>query len=189
VRPFLFLTGLSLDKETDVLNEVVLEGWFTGKAWHYAGDLFFRLSNYRDRQCPAKPQVEGREQPDYITIRIPASGVPLALQKGAFYRVHGFLQSREYKETLGDYIKSAHGLTNMLSVSDELRREITHNRAITQVVAERLAQVDCVGSDQMGQGVVLSLALPHFACWRQSDEGGEGLGTMWAWSLMKRYLS
>lgn len=125
-----------------MLNEVVIEGWFTGKAWHYAGDLFFRLSNYRDRQRPAKPQVEGREQPDYVTIRIPASGVPLALQKGALYRVHGFLQSREYKETLGDYIKSAHGLTNMLSVSDELRREITHNRAITEVVAERLIQVD-----------------------------------------------
>jgi hypothetical protein len=138
----LFLTPLQLDKETDVLNEVVIEGWFTGKAWHYAGDLFFRLSNYRDRQRPAKPQVEGREQPDYVTIRIPASGVPLALQKGALYRVHGFLQSREYKETLGDYIKSAHGLTNMLSVSDELRREITHNRAITEVVAERLIQVD-----------------------------------------------
>ena len=125
-----------------MLNEVVIEGWFTGKAWHYAGDLFFRLSNYRDRQRPAKPQVEGREQPDYITIRIPASGVPLALQKGALYRIHGYLQSREYKETLGDYIKSAHGLTNMVSVSDELRREITHNRAITEVVAERLIQVD-----------------------------------------------
>ncbi|MCC7359930.1 MAG: hypothetical protein IT317_10660 [Anaerolineales bacterium] len=139
-----------------MLNEVVIEGWFTGKAWHYAGDLFFRLSNYRDRQRPAKPQVEGREQPDYITIRIPASGVPLALQKGALYRVHGYLQSREYKETLGDYIKSAHGLTNMLSVSDELRREITHNRAITEVVAERLTQVDKpssqAGSTSAGNG-------------------------------------
>jgi hypothetical protein len=134
-----------------VLNEVVIEGWFTGKAWHYAGDLFFRLSNYRDRQRPAKPQVEAREQPDYITIRIPASGVPLALQKGALYRVHGFLQSREYKETLGDYIKSAHGLTNMLSVSDELRREITHNRAITEVVAERLIQVDKPSGQASGE--------------------------------------
>jgi hypothetical protein len=142
VRPFSFHTPLQLDKETDVLNEVIIEGWFTGKAWHYAGDLFFRLSNYRDRQRPAKPQTEGREQPDYITIRIPASGVPLALQKGALYRVHGFLQSREYKESLGDYVKSAHGLTNMLSISDELRREITHNRAITEVVAERLMQID-----------------------------------------------
>ncbi len=133
-----------------MLNEVVIEGWFTGKAWHYAGDLFFRLSNYRDRQRPAKPQVEGREQPDYVTIRIPASGVPLALQKGALYRVHGFLQSREYKETLADYIKSAHGPTNMLSVSDELRREITHSRAITEVVAERLIQVDKPSSQAGG---------------------------------------
>jgi hypothetical protein len=125
-----------------VLNEVVIEGWFTGKAWHYAGDLFFRLSNYRDPQRPAKPQVESREQPDYVTIRIPAAGVPLVLQKGAFYRVHGFLQSREYRETLGDYLKNAHGLTNALSLSDELRREINHNRAITEVVAERLIQLD-----------------------------------------------
>ena len=101
-----------MDKETDVLNEVVIEGWFTGKAWHYAGDLFFRLSNYRDRQRPAKPQVEGREQPDYITIRILASGVPLALQKGALYRIHGYLQSREYKETLGDYVRRGNGLVH-----------------------------------------------------------------------------
>ena len=47
------------------------------------------------RQRPAKPQTEGREQPDYITIRSPASGAPLALQKRALYRVHGFLQGRK----------------------------------------------------------------------------------------------
>ena len=39
-------------------------------------------------------KMEGREQPDYITVRIPASGVPLALQGSAIYRVHGYLQSR-----------------------------------------------------------------------------------------------
>jgi hypothetical protein len=32
VRLCSLLTPLPLDKETDVLNEVVIEGWFTGKA-------------------------------------------------------------------------------------------------------------------------------------------------------------
>ena len=75
-------------------------------------------------------------------MRILASGVPLALQKGATYRVHGYLQSREYAETLGDYIKGANGLTSMLSASDDARREITHNRVTTEVVAEKLILVE-----------------------------------------------
>ena len=125
-----------------MLNEVVVEGLFTGKSWNYSGDLLFRLASYRDRQRPTKIQTEGREQPDYITVRILASGVPLALQKGATYRVHGYLQSREYAETLGDYIKGANGLTSMLSASDDARREITHNRVTTEVVAEKLILVE-----------------------------------------------
>jgi hypothetical protein len=134
-----------------MLNEVVIEGLFTGKSWSYSGDLLFRLGSYRDRQRPAKVQTEGREQPDYITVRILASGVPLALQKGATYRVHGYLQSREYAETLGDYIKGANGLTSLLSVSDDARREITHNRVTTEVVAEKLILVEKPTVNRRGQ--------------------------------------
>jgi hypothetical protein len=125
-----------------MLNEVVIEGLFTGKSWSYSGDLLFRLASYRDRQRPTKLQTEGREQPDYITVRLLASGVPVALQKGAIYRVHGYLQSRDYAETLGEFVKGANGLTNLLSASDEIRREIKHNRVTTEVVAERLILVE-----------------------------------------------
>ena len=69
---------------------------FTGKSWSYSGDLLFRLGSYRDRQRPAKLRTEGREQPEYITVRLLASGVPVALQKGAIYRVHGYLQSWDH---------------------------------------------------------------------------------------------
>ena len=125
-----------------MLNEVVIEGLFTGKSWSYSGDLLFRLASYRDRQRPTKLQTEGREQPDYITVRILASGVPLALQRGATYRVHGYVQSRDYAETLGDFVKGANGLTNLLSASDEVRREVKHNRVTTEVVAEKLILIE-----------------------------------------------
>ena len=56
--------------------------------------------------------------------------------------MHGYLQSRDYAETLGDFVKGANGLTNLLSASDEVRREIKHNRVTTEVVAEKLILVD-----------------------------------------------
>lgn len=133
-----------------MLNEVVIEGYVTGKTWKYSGDTLFRLACYRDPQRPAKRQTENRDEPDYLTVRLPAAllaGLPVRLERGIRYRVHGFLQSREYAETLGTFIAGASGLTRALSVSDDLRSEITRNRVTTEIVAERLSVVEA-GSGQ-----------------------------------------
>src|SRR6185503_13315881 len=75
---------------------------------------------------------------DYITVRVASGGLPLLIQGGMLVRVHGYLQSRYYAETLGDWLKDAKGPTNALSVSDELRATITHNRVVTEIVAEKV---------------------------------------------------
>lgn len=123
-----------------MLSKVIIEGLFTGVKWNYNTDLFFRLACYRDPHRPAKYK-DNREQPDYVTIRMPAAGVPIVLSKGAVYRIEGFLQSREYQESLGDFIKNAHGPTNMLTVGDELKKQVTHNRVATEIVAELITLV------------------------------------------------
>jgi len=123
-----------------MLSKVIIEGLFTGVKWNYNTDLFFRLACYRDPHRPAKYK-DNREQPDYVTIRLPAAGVPIVLTKGAVYQVEGFVQSREYQESLGDFIKNAHGSTNILTIGDELKKQVTHNRVATEVVAELITLV------------------------------------------------
>jgi hypothetical protein len=52
-----------------MLNEVVIEGLFTGKSWSYSEDLLFRLGSYRDRQRPTKLQTEGRERRGAVDVQ------------------------------------------------------------------------------------------------------------------------
>jgi len=123
-----------------MLNEVNIEGYVSGRPWTHSGDTFFRLGSYRDRQRPAKPSAvkENRDEPDYITVRIRAGGLPLAIESGMMIRVHGFLQSRYIIEPLGEFVKNAKGPTNMLSISDELRRDVVCNRVANEIVVERV---------------------------------------------------
>lgn len=124
-----------------MLNEVVIEGYVSGRPWTYSGDQFFRLGSYRDRQRPAK-RSENRDEPDYVTARLSANGLPLLLQGGMKVRAHGYLQSRYYTESLGEWLKDAKGPTNTLSIGDELRTEVQHNRVITEFVVEKLVVLE-----------------------------------------------
>lgn len=120
-----------------MLNEVVIEGYVSGRPWTHSGDQFFRLGSYRDRQRPAK-RTENRDEPDYVTARLASNGLPVLLQGGMRVRIHGYLQSRYYSESLAEWLKDAKGLTNALSVSSELREELKHNRVVTEVVIEKI---------------------------------------------------
>lgn len=120
-----------------MLNEVVIEGYVSGRPWTHSGDQFFRLGSYRDRQRPAK-RTENRDEPDYVTARLASNGLPVLLQGGMRVRIHGYLQSRYYTESLAEWLKEAKGLTNALSVSSELREELRHNRVVTELVIERI---------------------------------------------------
>ncbi len=125
-----------------MLNEVVIEGYVSGRPWTHSGDQFFRLGSYRDRQRPAKRTMDGRDEPDYISARLVSTGAPVALQGGMRVRVHGFIQSRYYIESLGDWLKDAKGPTNALSVSEDLREDLKHNRVVTELVIERLVVLE-----------------------------------------------
>jgi len=123
-----------------MLNEVVIEGYIASEPWRIDDDMLFRLVSPRDPNRPAKPD-DSRETSDYVTVRLPASrfaGIPLTLAKSRRVRVNGFLQSREYRETLHTFLRHANGLTNQVAVPADVARQVTHNRGTTEVVAERL---------------------------------------------------
>ena len=133
-----------------MLNEAIVEGYIarlSGKpsTWQWKRDTLFRLEVRRDPNRPAKAQSDSRDEADFITVRLPAdrfASLPFAPDSSKKIRVHGFLQSREYQETLQAFVSRANGLTSLISVSDEVARQVTHNRVTTELVAERLLQID-----------------------------------------------
>ena len=96
--------------EVIMINDVVLEG-IVVKTWKFADDLLFRLACYRDPDLPQKLLNEVQDAADYVTIRVIKGnlGAPVAVDKGVHVRVHGFLQSRDYMESLTDFLKDARG--------------------------------------------------------------------------------
>lgn len=84
-----------------MINEVVLEGIVVREPWKFMDDLFFRLVIYRDSDQPAKKLDLERDAGDYINVRVNggANGL-IHICRGMRLRVHGFLQSRDYRESL-----------------------------------------------------------------------------------------
>ena len=93
-----------------MINEVVLEG-IVVKTWKYADDLLFRIASYRDPDLPSKSLNEIQDAADFVTIRVLKGnlGAPVVVEKGYHVRVHGFIQSRDYEESLADFLKDARG--------------------------------------------------------------------------------
>ena len=58
---------------------------------------------------PAKPDITpGRDEPDYINVRVPGGATSLmTATRGDRVRVHGFLQSRDFKESLTEFLGKA----------------------------------------------------------------------------------
>ena len=133
-----------------MINEAIVEGYIarlSGRpgTWKWKRDTLFRLEVRRDPNRSVKAQTDSRDEPDLITVRLPAdrfAGLPFAPDSSKKIRVHGFLQSREYQETLAAFLSRANGLTSQVSVSDEVLQQVTHNRVTTELVAERLLQLD-----------------------------------------------
>ena len=130
-----------------MINEVVLEG-IVVKTWKYADDLLFRLASYRDPDLPQKPfhplngdQRAGdvQDAADFVTVRVTRGslGAPVAVEKGVQVRVHGFLQSRDYEETLADFLKDARGAALTLPENTD-PAELRAPRGTTEVIARRI---------------------------------------------------
>lgn len=121
-----------------MINEVVLEG-IVVKTWKYADDLLFRIACYRDPDLPSKSLNDLQDAADFVTIRVLKGnlGAPVVVEKGIHVRVHGFLQSRDYEESLSDFLKDARGAE--LPVPENLDpNELRAPRGTTEVIARRI---------------------------------------------------
>ena len=121
-----------------MINEVVLEG-IVVKTWKYADDLLFRIACYRDPDMPSKSLNDIQDAADFVTIRVLKGnlGAPVVVEKGIHVRVHGFLQSRDYEESLSDFLKDARGAE--LPVPESLDpNNLRAPRGTTEVIARRI---------------------------------------------------
>ena len=121
-----------------MINEVVLEG-IVVKTWKYAEDLLFRIACYRDPDLPSKSLNDTQDAADFVTIRVLKGNLsaPVVVEKGVHVRVHGFLQSRDYEESLSDFLKDARGAD--LPVPESLDpNELRAPRGTTEVIARRI---------------------------------------------------
>ena len=121
-----------------MINDVVLEG-IVVRTWKFADDLLFRLACYRDPDMPQKPLNGNQDAADFVTIRVTKSnlGTPVEVGKGLHVRVHGFLQSRDYQESLADFLKDARGAD--LAVPEKLDPSVLRApRGTTEVIARRI---------------------------------------------------
>ena len=121
-----------------MINDVVLEG-IVVKAWKYADDLLFRLACYRDPDMPQKPLNEVQDAVDFVNIRVSKGnlGAPMVVEKNYHIRVHGCLQSRDYEESLADFLKDVSGAE--LPVPETLDPSVLRApRGTMEVIARRI---------------------------------------------------
>ncbi len=81
-----------------MINDVVLER-IVANIWRYAVTLLLRLACYRGPDLPQKPLNEVQDATGFVTLQVPHNNL------GSW--VHGFLYSRDYKESLADFVKDA----------------------------------------------------------------------------------
>ncbi len=122
-------------------NEVTIEGYIVGEIYTSGRDTLFRLACPRAGYRPTKMNTD--DGSDYITVRLPYEkfgALPLALERRRLYRIRGFLQSREYQESLERFLEKARN-SNLVQLSSEIMRDVTHNRVTTEIVAESVLLV------------------------------------------------
>ncbi len=125
-------------KKIAAINDVDLEGAVV-KTWKYADDLLFRLACYRDSDLPQKALNVTQDAADFATIGVTRGnfGAPVMVEKGGYVRVHGFFQSRDYEESLADFLKDARGVE--LPVPEDLDPSVLRaQRGTTEVIARRI---------------------------------------------------
>jgi hypothetical protein len=126
-----------------MINEVILEG-IVINTWTFADDLFFRLASYRDIDQPRKPLNEERDGADYINARLSKGARSLiSIHKGQHLRVHGLLQSREFSETLHEFLEKsrsqnrlAEGIT--VEVKGTTTNDVTIGRNQIEILVNRI---------------------------------------------------
>lgn len=130
-----------------MINETILEGVVIN-TWTFADDLFFRLASYRDADQPVKPLTEERDGADYINARLTKGARSLiSIQKGMHLRVHGLLQSREFNETLEEFMEKSRGQKNLgegitVEVKGATGNEVVVGRNQIEILVNRIVMLE-----------------------------------------------
>lgn len=129
-----------------MINEIILEGIVVREPWKYTDDLFFRLGVYRDSDMPAKKLDAERDSGDYVNVRVSggANGL-IQIHRGMRLRVHGFIQSRDFKESLEEFLEKAHKQSNnefQVEATGLKPNQVQIDRNAVEIVARRLIVMD-----------------------------------------------
>jgi hypothetical protein len=128
-----------------MINDVVLEGIVVRDPWKFMDDLFFRLVIYRDSDLPAKKLDLEHDAGDYINVRVNggANGL-IHIRRGMRLRVHGFLQSRDFRESLEEFINKARKSKNCTDLAVDIKaselkqNQVFIDRNVVEAVARRI---------------------------------------------------
>ena len=138
-----------------MINEVDLEGIVVREPWKFMDDLFFRLVIYRDSDLPVKKLDLERDAGDYINVRVNggANGL-IHIRRGMRLRVHGFFQSRDYRESLEEFIskarksKSCADLAVDIKACDLKQNQVLIDRNVVEAVARRIIVLDAASPNE-----------------------------------------
>jgi len=116
------------------MNEIHLHGEIK-MTWVYNGNLYARVALRRKRGRPKRlPSAGGRY--DYVTVAfLDGAREGMHLQPGQFLTAHGWLQSRDYEESLQTFLMRA-GATDQ-GAEKAQAHDLRVQRSVTEVVAER----------------------------------------------------
>jgi len=138
-----------------MINDVVLEGIVVRDPWKFMDDLFFRLVIYRDSDLPAKKLDLERDAGDYINVRVNggANGL-IHIRRGMRLRVHGFLQSRDFRESLEEFINKARKSKNCTDLAVDIKacdlkqNQVFIDRNVVEAVARRIIVLDAAAPNE-----------------------------------------
>ena len=120
------------------MNEVHLTGRVKS-TWAYSDNLYARLGVRRTLSRPQKNSDGGPF--DYITVVFfGGARKGMSLQAGQPVTVHGFVQSRDVQQSLGDFLRRSQRQNAdqpEIQADDQAMQQVALHRSITEVVAER----------------------------------------------------
>jgi len=115
------------------MNEAHITGRVM-KTWTYQGDFLARVGVMRPHWRPGKANG-GRE--DYISVRfVGGRALEGAIPVGAYLEVHGFLQSRDWQESLFYFLRDAEAQAILDALGEEKTLAVKAPRSTVEVVVE-----------------------------------------------------
>ena len=161
-----------------MINDIVLEGIVVRDPWKFMDDLFFRLVIYRGSDLPAKKLDLEHYAGDYINVRLNggANGL-IQIRRGMRLRVHGFLQSRDFRESLEEFISKARKSRNCADIIIEIKdcdlkpNQILIDRNLVEAVARRIIVLNSTAQDRKKTRTNVRPATPKDG--EVEDEPGE----------------